>query len=66
MQAVMGRGSPFINGNDYMMRCDNETGKDNHKHIGEVETDYPFNGISQLATGIASSELPETPPRNGF
>lgn len=31
-----------------VLRYDNEAGKGDHKHVGEVETDYAFNGLDQL------------------
>ena len=33
-----------------VMRYDNEAGKGDHKHLGEVEVDYPFRGIDVLMT----------------
>ncbi len=32
------------------MRYDNEAGKGDHKHIGEIETNYAFTGLGQLQT----------------
>ncbi len=31
-----------------IIRYDNEAGKGNHKHLGEREVPYPFNGLGQL------------------
>jgi hypothetical protein len=31
-----------------VMRYDNEAGKGDHKHIGEVECEYVFSGLGQL------------------
>ena len=31
-----------------VMRYDNEAGKGDHKHLGEIETDYTFVGLEQL------------------
>ncbi len=31
-----------------IIRYDNEAGKGNHKHLGEREVPYPFNGLRQL------------------
>ncbi|WP_375404635.1 DUF6516 family protein [uncultured Sphingomonas sp.] len=33
-----------------VMRYDNEAGKGDHKHLGEVEVDYPFRGLNSLMT----------------
>ena len=31
-----------------VMRYDNEAGKGDHKHLGEIETDYPFRELAQM------------------
>ncbi len=31
-----------------VVRYDNEAGKGDHKHLGEVESDYTFRGLEQL------------------
>jgi hypothetical protein len=31
-----------------VMRYDNEAGKGDHRHVGEVESDYVFKGLDQL------------------
>jgi hypothetical protein len=31
-----------------VMRYDNEAGKGDHRHMGEIETDYVFKGLDQL------------------
>ena len=31
-----------------VLRYDNEAGKGDHKHLGEVEIEYAFNGLEQL------------------
>ena len=33
-----------------VLRFDNETGKGDHKHIGDIEVPYVFNGPAQLVT----------------
>jgi hypothetical protein len=38
----------FVSGDICVIRYDNEAGKGNHKHVGEVEVPYPFTGLRQL------------------
>jgi Family of unknown function (DUF6516) len=38
----------LVSRNVCVMRYDNEAGKGDHKHLGEVEMDYAFNGLEQL------------------
>jgi hypothetical protein len=38
----------LIHENACVMRYDNESGKGDHKHLGESETDYAFSGLEQL------------------
>ena len=38
----------LINKNVCVMRYDNEAGKGDHKHLGNVETGYAFSGLEQL------------------
>ncbi len=38
----------LVNKNVCVMRYDNEAGKGDHKHLGEVEIDYAFNGLELL------------------
>ena len=38
----------LVSKNICVMRYDNEAGKDDHKHLGEIETDYTFVGLEQL------------------
>ena len=40
----------LISDNACVMRYDNEAGKGDHKHIGEIESDYAFTGLDQLQT----------------
>jgi len=37
-----------------VMRYDNEAGKGDHKHLGAIEVDYPFQGIDALITDFWS------------
>lgn len=37
-----------------IMRYDNEAGKGDHKHLGEVEVDYKFQGLGALMTDFWS------------
>ena len=38
----------LVSKNTCVMRYDNEAGKGDHKHLGEIETDYTFVGLEQL------------------
>ena len=38
----------LVSKNICVMRYDNEAGKGDHKHLGEIETDYTFVGLEQL------------------
>lgn len=38
----------LIRGGRCVLRYDNEAGKGDHKHLGEVETDYAFVDLEQL------------------
>lgn len=38
----------FVSEGACVVRYDNETGKGDHKHLGEVEFDYTFRGLEQL------------------
>ena len=38
----------LVSKNICVMRYDNEAGKGDHKHLGEIETDYTSVGLEQL------------------
>jgi Family of unknown function (DUF6516) len=38
----------FVSDDICVVRYDNEAGKGDHKHLGEVESDYIFRGLVQL------------------
>jgi Family of unknown function (DUF6516) len=38
----------LVSENVCVMRYDNEAGKGDHKHLGDVESDYIFKGLEQL------------------
>lgn len=38
----------FVSDAICVVRYDNEAGKGDHKHLGEVESDYTFRGLAQL------------------
>ncbi|WP_249340064.1 DUF6516 family protein [Sphingopyxis sp. L1A2A] len=38
----------LVSQNICVMRYDNEAGKGDHKHLGETEIDYAFDGLEQL------------------
>lgn len=38
----------LVSNNACVMRYDNEAGKGDHKHAGEVETDYAFSDLDRL------------------
>ncbi len=40
----------LVSGNVCVMRYDNEAGKGDHKHLGDLETDYFFSNLDQLQT----------------
>lgn len=40
----------YVVDGECVIRYDNEAGKGDHRHIGDIETAYPFTGFQQLLT----------------